>query len=188
MKFDSELFTLLNANGIDVDHIPGARPGLITREAVAAALAGGAIRKDGVIHPGASRAEMALALYTAGEDSEFSNIWAGLFRHAINTPEYKQLKERNQGKLDLLCRLAIFEFTHRPHCPHCKGSGKNADYSICGNCNGVGVKPISNTKRAGVLGKHQSSWYQFRPMYSLLLSTLQHWQDENEAKLNRRLR
>ena len=176
MRIDSELVCLLNANGIDVDHVPGGGQGLIDKEAICMALAG------------STRPQLGLALYMAGVDEEHKHIWSGLFHRAINSSPYRQLKEKTQSKLDLLCRLAIFEFTHRPHCKQCNGTGKDKNYKSCGSCGGVGIMPISNSKRAAILGKTHKSWYQFRDLYSILMNILQRWQDSNESKLKRKLR
>ncbi|MCP4259771.1 MAG: hypothetical protein GY774_20000 [Planctomycetes bacterium] len=176
MRYDSELFCLLNANGIDIEHIPSGGPGLLDKDAICMALAG------------STRPQMGLALYMSGVDSEHKNIWAGLFQKAINTHLYREMKEKNRHKIDPLCCLAIFEFTNRPYCKACNGTGLNEDHIICHNCNGVGIKPISNSKRASVLGKTHKSWYQFSDLYTLLIKTLQQWQEANERKLNRKLR
>jgi hypothetical protein len=174
---NNELLTLLNANGIDIDHIPGGAHGWLDREAILMAL------------QGATRAELALALYSAGEEKEHSPLWGGLFMAACETEEYQQrFLKRCKGKLDVLCQLAIYEFTHMPHCKSCNGTGLDEKYENCKPCGGTGTKRISNRAKSSVVGKCHTSWYQFSGMYAELLRILQGWQDSNLRKLNKRLK
>ena len=178
MRLDSEIFTLLNANGVSLDKIPGGGETLINPDTIRLAMRG------------STRDEFALALYMAGEDREFSHVWAGLFAYAIETPEYDRLRTKQKHFLSDLCRMAIMEYCHRPLCPQCSGSGSNPapDYSTCQNCKGVGIKPISNTQRAQVLNRSAKSFTPFQEVYSLLLQRLHRHQDRNERKLNKILK
>lgn len=178
MRYDSEIFCRCNPHGIDADHIPGRSPYALDDKAIMQAM------------QGSSRAELALGLLMVDKEKtgEFNKLCEGLVKTAKASREYKSLKDVNKKKIQVLCGMAIAEFISRPSCPQCNGTGVKSDYTTCKACNGTSLKPISNTKRANVLGKRHSSWYIYQDMYAFLMKSLQVWQDRNLRKLNKRLK
>jgi hypothetical protein len=175
MKVDAELLCLLNANGIDIGHVPGGAHHWLDREAVLMAL------------KGSSPAQFSLALYQSGVNQELHNLWAGLFQAATETQEYqKRFLKQHKGKLQLLVHLAIYEFTQSPVCKPCGNTGINKQYRLCKCCGGSGKNKLSLRDKARIMGKKShASWYPFADMYAELMRILQHWEDSNHRKLLR---
>ena len=176
----AELLTLLNANGINIDHIPGGIPE-ITQQDVILAL------------QGASQGMFKLALFKlCGREEEKRKLYYELSVYAAGDNLVKLWVLANKGYYEKLCMLAINEINHTSTCKPCGGTGarkiKNVKLVTCEFCNGSGYAGLSARKRASQAGIKHKDWNKCKDIYNRILNILINWESSIDRMLRRKLR
>lgn len=174
-----ELITILNANGIDFNHIPGGVPA-ITEADVLAALAG--------IEDGAWR----LALYLlCGRPEEKRHVFHWLSVKGAGDKRTRLWVMQNKGFYHSLCALAVEEIGNTNTCKPCGGTGmrkiKETKLIECTFCNGTGRKGFTARQRAALAGIKNKDWPRCRDTYARLFNILINWESQIGQRLYRKL-
>jgi len=175
----AELLTMLNANGIRVNHIPGGTPE-ITEADVLFAMAGAPV--------GMWR----LALVKiCGRGEETRNMYYALSVEAAGNKAIRKWVWNNKGYLESLCLLAIHEINETRHCTVCNGTGarniKKSKLVKCSFCKGTGHKGLSTRNRIKQIGLTAKQWKRCKYVYGLILNILLNWEGGIRRRLKRKL-
>ena len=176
----TELLTILNANGIKVDHVPGGIP-TITEQDVLFAMSGAPV--------GMWR----LALVKiCGRGQETRNLYYALSVAAAGKKSVNKWVMKNKGYLERLCLLAIFEINETRNCWVCRGTGarniKKTKLVKCEFCKGTGQKGIGTRERINRVGLSEKQWKRCKYVYGVILNILINWESGIRRRLKRKLR
>jgi len=175
----AEILTILNANGIRVNHIPGGTPE-ITEADVLFAMAGAPV--------GAWR----LALVKiCGRAEETRNLYYALSVAAAGKKSVSKWVMKNKGYLERLCLLAIHEINETRNCWVCHGTGarniRKTKLVKCDFCNGSGKKGLTNRDRMAQIGLTAKTWKKCKYVYGVILNILLNWESGIRRRLKRKL-
>ena len=176
----TEIFTILNPNSIDGDHVPGGVPE-ITAQDVDFAMSG------------APNGMWRLALVKlCGRSEETRNLYYALSVAAAGKKSVNRWVLKNKGYLELLCILAIDELTGAAKCKSCGGSGsrriKKVKLVSCEFCRGTGHKGLDIRVKSKAIGVSRQDWNKYRVVYDQIFDILTAWDLGIRKRINRRLK
>jgi len=175
-----EILTILNANGIKVDHVPGGSPS-ITEQDVLMAMSG------------SPSGMWRLALVKiCGRANETRNLYYALSVAAAGKKSVRKWVSKNTGYLERLCLLAIFEISETRNCWVCHGTGsrsiKKSKLVKCEFCNGTGQKGIGTRERIKRIDLSEKQWKKCKYVYGVILNILYDWEGGIKRRLRRKLK
>ena len=175
-----EILTILNANGIKVDHIPGGTPA-ITEQDVLMAMSG------------APTGMWRLALVKiCGRVEETRSLYYALSVAAAGKKSVHKWVTKNKGYLERLCMLAIHEINETNNCKVCHGTAsrkiRKSKLVKCEFCRGTGHKGLATRDRIKRIGLDVKQWKQCKYVYGVILNILFNWEGGIKRRLRRKLK